>query len=118
MIVRDIQVEDALIQVHHANQLLAVGSPQPDRFHRLAPYDGIPDTLRRVRDRGRGPRLATESPDRRRGRKDTVGGTATRTPLTARSPASRSAARTLPGHRRVNRPRPRARSSDEALKAG
>jgi hypothetical protein len=43
MIVLDIQIEDALIQVHHADQLLAVGSPQPDPFHRLAPYDGISD---------------------------------------------------------------------------
>jgi hypothetical protein len=42
MIVPDIQVEDAPIQVHHANKLLAAGSPRPDPFHRLAPYDGIP----------------------------------------------------------------------------
>src|SRR4249920_3857295 len=56
MIVLDIQIDDALIQVHHADQLLAVGSPQPDPFHRLAPYDGISDTLRRARDGGRGPR--------------------------------------------------------------
>src|SRR4029453_17033390 len=61
-IVLDIQVEDALIQVHHANKLLAVGSPQPDPFHRLAPYDGISDTLRRARDGGRGPRPAPRRP--------------------------------------------------------
>src|SRR4029453_328447 len=60
MIVLDIQVEDALIQVHHANKLLAVGSPQPDPFHRLAPYDGISDTLRRARDGGRGPRMSRD----------------------------------------------------------
>jgi len=60
MIVLDIQVEDALIQVHHANKLLAAGSPQPDPFHRLAPYDGISDTLRRERDGGRGPDLPTD----------------------------------------------------------
>jgi hypothetical protein len=62
MIVLDIQVEDALIQVHHANKLLAAGSPQPDPFHRLAPYDGISDTLRRARDGGRGPRPANREP--------------------------------------------------------
>jgi hypothetical protein len=38
MVVLNIQVEDALIQVHHANKPLAVGSPQPDPFHRLAPF--------------------------------------------------------------------------------
>src|SRR4030095_10260172 len=38
MIVLDIQVEDSLIQVPHANKLLAAGSPQPDPFHRLAPF--------------------------------------------------------------------------------
>src|SRR5512132_3119714 len=63
MIVLDIQVEDALIQVHHANKLLAVGSPQPDPFHRLAPYDGIADTLRRESDGGRGLGPLPESPD-------------------------------------------------------
>ena len=31
---------------HGANQVLAVGSPQPDPFHRLAPYDGISETIR------------------------------------------------------------------------
>ena len=38
MIVRDIQIDDALIHVHHANKLLAVRSPQPDPFHGPAPF--------------------------------------------------------------------------------
>jgi hypothetical protein len=33
MIVRDIQVENALIQVDNANKLLAVGSPHPTEVH-------------------------------------------------------------------------------------
>src|SRR6187397_431145 len=38
MIVLDIQVEDALIEVNHSNKLLAVGAPQPDSFHGLVPF--------------------------------------------------------------------------------
>jgi hypothetical protein len=40
---------------HRANQVLAVGWPQPDAFHRLAPYDGISENHTRARDAARGP---------------------------------------------------------------